>query len=121
MPNKITPNPTSSVISLKHLPPTPVAVSLMIEDERVVFRTEDGDPLYTYDLDPPGESTYHGDSATQWVPLLAETGSRSIGDWATIQKPDGTFLWSYKSRAVYVALEGFQKNVNDGPWRVLNP
>ncbi|MDY0006133.1 MAG: hypothetical protein RBS22_04855 [Spongiibacteraceae bacterium] len=121
MPDKTTARDTRNTIPVELLAPTPVSVSIMIEDGHVVFRTEDGEALYTYDLDPPGESTCQGACAAQWAPLIAETGSRTIGDWTTIQKPDGTFIWAYRNRAVYVARKKFEAEGNNGPWRPLTP
>lgn len=121
MPNQARSSDIHTAISVEKLPPTPVSVSIMVEDGSVVFRTEDGQALYTYDLDPPGESTCQGDCATQWSPLLAEIGNKTIGDWTTLERTDGSFIWAYRNRVVYFARDNFPNNGNNGPWRQLAP
>lgn len=121
MPNQAITNVSNSATAVHQLPPTPVSVSIMVEDGEIVFRTEDGEALYTHDLDPPGKSVCRDACAAQWAPLLAETGNRIIGDWRTLQQSDGTYIWTYRNRIVYVALKNFQAKDNEGPWRLLAP
>lgn len=37
----------------------------------------------------------------QWVPFLAEAGSKPIGSWTVVDLPDGKKQWAYKGQKLY--------------------
>ncbi|MCK9504079.1 MAG: hypothetical protein M0Q95_07840 [Porticoccaceae bacterium] len=85
--------------------PTPVEVSIMVEDSRYEFRTEDGLALYVFDQDGPGQSVCNDQCAVAWPPLLSSGSSSAVGDWATFKRDDGKFQWSYKDKPVYTYIK----------------
>jgi predicted lipoprotein with Yx(FWY)xxD motif len=67
-----------------------------------IYVNEAGMTLYTYDNDTPNTSNCNGNCATNWPPLLAPEGSVPEGDWTIITRSDGTPMWAYESKPVYL-------------------
>jgi predicted lipoprotein with Yx(FWY)xxD motif len=104
-------------------PPTPFSVSVMIENGRYVFRTEDGRPIYTYGDAPSYQSACGDTCANEWAPVLADA-ERTVGDWSTFPREDGTLQWGYKGRAAYYPrghITDLKLKKQDGSWRELRP
>lgn len=80
--------------------PTPVEVSIMLEDSQYQFRTESGLALYVFDKDAGHKSVCNDQCADAWPPLSAPAAS-SVGDWTAFSREDGTFQWSFKGKPVY--------------------
>lgn len=80
--------------------PTPVDVSIMIEDSQYQFRTESGFALYVFDQDDKHKSVCNDQCADTWPPLIA-TAAATVGDWKSFSREDGAFQWSYKGKPVY--------------------
>ena len=61
-----------------------------------------GMTLYTFDRDAGGKSACNGPCATNWPPLMAQSGATaSGGDWSIVTRDDGGKQWAYKGKPVY--------------------
>jgi predicted lipoprotein with Yx(FWY)xxD motif len=86
----------------------------------------DGMTLYTFDKDAEGVSNCAGDCATLWPVLAATADDKAEGDYAVIDRADGTKQWTYKGKPLYtfskdaaagdVAGDGVK-----GVWHIARP
>ncbi|MGD9739619.1 MAG: hypothetical protein AB7O56_06090 [Bauldia sp.] len=67
-----------------------------------IYVNEAGMTLYTFDNDTAGVSNCNGDCATNWPPLMAPAGSVAEGDWTIINRADGSPMWAYEGKPVYL-------------------
>lgn len=106
-------------------PPTPVEISLMIENDQYVFRTETGQSLYVRTADRRLESTCGYVCLRDWSPLAASgKHARSVGDWDSFTGVDGTLQWAYRGKPVYTYradLAAPPGSLQAGHWRLLQP
>jgi len=106
-------------------PPTPVEISVLVENGRYVFRTDDPLPVYAYDRDGPGKSNCDAQCAQTWKPVLTPAGPKTVGDWTAILRADQTWQWAYKGHPVYTyAHDVVGENRGDGIdglWHVVYP
>ena len=102
-------------------PMTPAEVSVLIENGKFVFRTDDGHWIYVSDADKPGESVCVEDCTKKWRPVMAPGAGRPVGAWTTVARKDGK-QWAYKGRPIYTFAE--TKIVPPGTepgWQAINP
>jgi predicted lipoprotein with Yx(FWY)xxD motif len=66
-----------------------------------ILVTEEGMTLYTFDKDSDGVSACEGDCVVNWPILAAEEEAAPDGDWAVIERSDGTYQWTYKGKPLY--------------------
>ena len=91
-------------------PMTPAEVSVLIENGKFVFRTDDGHWIYVSDADKPGESVCGEDCLKKWRPVMAP-GARKDGK-----------QWAYKGRPVYTFAETKIVPAGTEPgWQAINP
>lgn len=106
-------------------PPTPVEISLMIENDQYVFRTETGQSLYVRAADRRLESTCGEACLRDWSPLAASgKQTRSVGDWDSFSGVDGTLQWAYRGKPVYTyrtALTAPPGSFPAAHWQLLKP
>ena len=84
-------------------------VAAQIRDD-IAFTDAKGLTLYSYDADPVGKATCAGECAKEWVPVVAQKGSKGFGEWSLIARADGAKQWAYKGKALY----HFVKDVDPG-------
>ena len=87
-----------------------------------------GMTLYTFDKDATGsgKSVCNGPCATNWPPLMADSGAKASGDWSVVTRDDGKTQWAHKGKPVYfwakdakpgdMTGDGF-----NGVWHVIKP
>lgn len=73
----------------------------VVETEKGEVLAEDGMTLYVYDRDRPFESTCTGACAANWTPLKAREDAARVGRFLAIERPDGSWQWSYGGRPLY--------------------
>lgn len=61
-----------------------------------------GMTLYTFDKDTAGVSNCYDDCAANWPPLFADAGAAADGDYTIIDRTDGTKMWAYKGKPLYL-------------------
>jgi predicted lipoprotein with Yx(FWY)xxD motif len=66
---------------------------------------EKGMSLYIFDNDEAGKSNCYNQCATNWPPLMAAEGAAAEGDWSLIKRTDGTEMWGYKGKPVYLWIK----------------
>ena len=84
-------------------------VAAQIRDD-IAFTDARGLTLYTYNADPVGKATCVADCAKEWIPMVAQKGSKGFGEWSLIKRADGAQQWAYKGKALY----HFVKDVDPG-------
>jgi predicted lipoprotein with Yx(FWY)xxD motif len=70
-----------------------------------IFVDEKGMTLYIFDKDEPGKSNCYDQCATNWPPLMAAAGAMADGDWTIVDRTDGTKMWAYKGKPVYLWIK----------------
>jgi predicted lipoprotein with Yx(FWY)xxD motif len=71
-----------------------------------------GLPLYTFDFDTMvGMSHCVGDCASTWRPFKAAPDAKPVGEWALIERDDGSVQWTYKTKPLYT----YAKDAPGGP------
>ncbi len=110
------------------LPPiAPAQISVFLEEGRFVFRLDDSEALYFYDLDTPGVSNCDSTCLQTWRPVAPQgrVDSAGIGDWNVIERDDGSRQWTHRKRPVYIFLPDLPGKTlgdgTDGLWHVLDP
>lgn len=82
-------------------------------------------PLYTFDDDPPGESSCSRGCRSVWPPLWAEEEDKPLGNWTIIKRDDETLQWAYKNKPVYMRFhDGPELRLGDGEdgkWHLIEP
>lgn len=71
----------------------------------IVLADARGMTLYTYGKDKPGRSQCIDECAKTWMPLVPVSGSKPIGPWSIINRPDGTRQWSLSGRPLYTYIK----------------
>ena len=61
-----------------------------------------GMTLYFFDKDTAGVSNCYDDCAANWPPLFADAGAAADGDYTIIDRTDGTKMWAYKGKPLYL-------------------
>ena len=65
-----------------------------------------GMTLYVFDKDTAGVSncndTADSKCATSWPPLMAAAGASPDGDYTIITRADGTQMWAYQGKPLYM-------------------
>ena len=61
-----------------------------------------GMTLYTYDRDTAGSSNCTGSCAQNWPPFTADKTASETGDFALIERGDGTKQWTYDDKPLYL-------------------
>ena len=78
----------------------PAGVQKAMTSKGEVWADSKGMTLYTYDRDTEAnKSTYAG---TNWPALMATATDRAAGDWMIADRPDGTKMWAYKGKPLYL-------------------
>lgn len=109
-------------VNPENAPITPVAVSVFIEKNQFVFRTDDGRPIYTSEKDEVGKSNCTGACATTWLPVEAAADASKLGDWTVVIRADKVRQWAYKGKPVYSFADdvpGSEKGVTQPGWHAL--
>ena len=111
--------------------PRPQGITLQNTIDGVVYADKNGKTIYTAGFDnKPGESHCdwepefraiegHGDRYTlpnldhrptclgQQPIVAAEAGSKPVGQWTIIDRPDGLKQWAYSGRPLYTSVKDF--------------
>lgn len=107
--------------NLQSAPMTPSEVSVLVENGKLVFRTDDGHWVYVSDADKPGQSVCEEACTKKWTPIYLKGQARPLGDWTVVTRKDGK-QWAYKGRPVYIFAEAINVAAGKEPgWQVLNP
>lgn len=87
-----------------------------------------GMTLYTFDKDPAGagKSVCNGPCATNWPPLVAGSGARTMGDYSIVTRDDGAKQWAYKGKPLYTWVKDAKPGDRTGDgvlnvWHVAKP
>jgi predicted lipoprotein with Yx(FWY)xxD motif len=86
-----------------------------------------GMTLYYYERDTNGKSSNcNGKCAESWVPLIATTDARAVGDFTVISRNDGSKMWAYRYRPLYTspadkAPGDANGNATTLQWRIARP
>jgi predicted lipoprotein with Yx(FWY)xxD motif len=111
-------------MSENYIQPTPADISVFVEDEHFVFRS-DTSSLYTYDRDEPGRSNCNNACAKTWPPVAVSSNATAVGDWSPIVRPDTSKQWAYKGKPVYTYSHDRPGQTTgdgvDGVWHVVKP
>jgi predicted lipoprotein with Yx(FWY)xxD motif len=104
--------------------PYPAAVSLVHESQGWTYRQSGTSaPLYVNEQDSPGKSVCDSACETQWYPLFAQAGEKSMGEWTVFKRKDGRRQWAFRKRPVYTHIhDSPDKPIGDGEggvWHVL--
>lgn len=105
--------------------PYPTEVALVNEPPRGYTYRQSPDrlPLYTWDKDPPGKSTCYDGCDTEWIPLLAPSEAKPLGEWTLVTRDDGKRQWAYRRHPVYMLVhDSADAPIGDGAngeWHLL--
>ena len=89
-----------------------------------MYTDHKGMTLYTFAKDSAGKSMCNDKCATNWPPLMAEAGDKSMGDWTVIKRDDGKMQWAYQGMPLYTfvmdkkAGDMTGDGKMDGAWKV---
>jgi predicted lipoprotein with Yx(FWY)xxD motif len=78
------------------------AIQTTMIDNKEVLADSNGMTLYTYDDDMIGVSNCYDECATAWPPLMAAAGAQPEGDYTIVERKDGTRMWAYMGRPLYL-------------------
>ncbi len=81
------------------------AVKSMKTDAGEVLTDAKGMTLYTYDEDGDGVSNCYDKCAVNWPPLMADSGAMADGDYALVERKDGSKQWAYKGMPLYLWIK----------------
>src|SRR5665213_208767 len=85
--------------------PYPAGVSLVQDRMGWTYRQSSTDlPLYLYEKDSRDKSVCNSACETQWIPLLAPTSEKSLGEWTIFVRKDGRRQWAFEQRPVYTHI-----------------
>jgi predicted lipoprotein with Yx(FWY)xxD motif len=70
-----------------------------------VLVDEKGMTLYIFDKDEPNKTNCYDQCAVNWPPLMAGDGAMAEGDWTIVDRTDGTKMWAYKGKPVYLWIK----------------
>ncbi|MBS4079926.1 COG4315 family predicted lipoprotein [Pseudomonas rustica] len=89
-----------------------------------MYTDHKGMTLYTFAKDSAGKSMCNDKCATNWPPLMATAGDKSMGDWTVIKRDDGKMQWAYQGMPLYTfvmdkkAGDMTGDGKMDGAWKV---
>ncbi|MDI2592815.1 hypothetical protein NYP20_28970 [Pseudomonas sp. N3-W] len=89
-----------------------------------MYTDHKGMTLYTFDKDAGGKSMCNDKCATNWPPLMATAGDKSMGDWTVVKRDDGKMQWAYEGKPLYTfVMDKKAGDMNgegkmDGAWHV---
>ncbi|MBS4088387.1 MULTISPECIES: hypothetical protein [Pseudomonas] len=89
-----------------------------------MYTDHKGMTLYTFTKDTAGKSMCNDKCATNWPPLMATAGDKSMGDWTVIKRDDGSMQWAYQGMPLYTfvmdkkAGDMTGDGKMDGAWKV---
>jgi predicted lipoprotein with Yx(FWY)xxD motif len=110
---------------LKYPPPTPAEISVFIENDRYVFKTNDDLTIYAFAHDKAGHSECTGECEKTWPPVTAPADAHRVGDWTAIARGDLARQWAYKGKPVYTYVRDEPGKTlgagMDGAWRIVEP
>lgn len=91
-----------------------------------ILTNAEGMTLYTFDKDAAGVSNCAGDCSAIWPMLGASATDKADGDYAVIDRSDGTKQWTYKGKPLYTfakdAAAGDVKGDGvKGVWHIARP
>lgn len=91
-----------------------------------VLTNDKGMTLYTFDRDAAGKSNCNGQCAQNWPPLTASADAQPSGDWSVVTRDDGTKMWAYKGKPVYLWMRDTKPGDTTGEgvnnvWKVARP
>jgi predicted lipoprotein with Yx(FWY)xxD motif len=115
---------TSTAVADK-LPSHPGEVALVDEGSRgtVYRRFPGGQRLYTFDRDPPGQSSCNYGCSSAWPPVPAPSDAAPVGDWSIVVRADGTRQWALKGKPVYTRFHDAPDKPGgdglEGVWRLI--
>lgn len=106
-------------------PAVPVPASVKVSKVGSAFFLTDyrGQMLYTFARDGKSPAC-KAECMEVWPPVLAPALARPIGDWTTVDRPDGVRQWAFRGRLVYtfsednVALEAKGTDAG-GIWKTI--
>ncbi len=93
---------------------------------QVYVMFQDHMSLYTFDDDPPGQSTCTGDCARRWPPAILKAGTPLGEGYGLIRRPDGRMQATFRGKPLYL-FSGDRRpgDTNgdgiDGKWRLARP
>ncbi|HEX4050451.1 MAG TPA: hypothetical protein VHY19_06205 [Steroidobacteraceae bacterium] len=103
--------------------PYPAQVSLVQESTGWTYRQNATNlALYLYE---PATTNIPCNAACeqQWVPLLAPTNEKPLGDWTIFVRSDGRAQWAFQQHPVYTRLHDAAGHAAaqpvDGAWRLM--
>lgn len=105
----------------------PAGVQKVATAKGDVWADAKGMSLYTYARDTEAnKSTCVAACATNWPPLMAVATDKAAGDWTIADRPDGTKMWAFKSKPVYLWINDKAKGdvTGDGVggnWALAKP
>jgi len=106
--------------------PDGVAVEELLNAGGVVFVSDQGTPLYTFDGDARGgqPSCIAEPCSNQWTPFVAAQLAKPIGDFSVVHRDDGITQWAYKGRPLYsysgdVVAGDAKADGLEGRWHVV--
>ena len=75
--------------------------TMTIEGKEVITDANDM-TLYVWDKDAVGVSNCYDQCAANWPPLIASADAQAEGDFTLVDRTDGTKIWAYKGRPLYL-------------------
>ncbi|HTT05626.1 MAG TPA: hypothetical protein VMF64_10080, partial [Steroidobacteraceae bacterium] len=69
--------------------------------DQIAFADARGMTLYTYGKDSPGRSRCTAACSQVWIPALAPSYARAVGEWSTFNRGPGQRQWQYRGKPVY--------------------
>jgi len=85
--------------------PPGVTIVDVVSDQLLLWRRlgdAEGNPLYTYDLDPPGKATCAAECAKEFPPLFADKSATAFDAWSLVARENGAKQWAYRDRPLYL-------------------
>jgi predicted lipoprotein with Yx(FWY)xxD motif len=70
-----------------------------------VLTDQKGMTLYTFDKDEKGKSNCYDQCAVNWPPFKAEAGAAPEGEWTIVDRTDGTKMWAYDGKPLYLWIK----------------
>src|SRR5262245_40154052 len=102
----------------------PPGVQKMMTSKGEIWADGNGMSLYTYDRDvETNKSVYTGNN---WPSLFAADDAKPMGDWTLAVRPDGSKMWAFKGKPVYLYVNDKAKGdvAGDGVggiWHLAKP
>jgi predicted lipoprotein with Yx(FWY)xxD motif len=95
-------------------------------DKGEILVNEQGMTLYVFDKDEGGKSNCNDKCAANWPPLMAAEGAAAEGEWTIIERADGSHMWAYKGKPLYLWVKDQKPGdvTGDGVnnvWHVAKP